>query len=274
LIKHYSAGLFKLNDRVRRNARQIFSGASGSKLSMIFSAFGFSDESKCVLLFHSPVKTLELNETEKSFRIENIYVVAVSMEKYNIDSIIPLCTVVGPGRVSSLIPAFESIGKSFMDILDSGRVIAFNMKSQSLGLLFLSHEHLLALKDFANTGPSCYDISTWKPHDIGLNFDNQNLIVDDDEVSVWWHGYGTNFADLAIHLIGQSMPAIDIAATYHDKKRPKKQYSQTNYNSDLNVAGTLFNAGNQLKMMFEITPRKTIILNIARYFLFNKVLMK
>jgi hypothetical protein len=130
-------------------------------------------------------------------------------------------------------------------------------------------EHLLALKDFANTGPSCYDISTWKPNDIGLNFDNQKLIVDDDdEESVCWHGYGTNFADLAIHLIGQSMPAIDITATYHDKKRPK------NNNSDLNVAGTLFNACNQLKMMFEITPRKTIILNIARYYLFNKVLMK
>jgi hypothetical protein len=92
-INVYSAGFYKLNERLRRNARQIFSGASGSKLSIIFSAFGFSDESKSLLLFHSPSKTLELLENEASYKIENIYVLAVSVKKYNIESIVPICTI-------------------------------------------------------------------------------------------------------------------------------------------------------------------------------------
>ena len=63
------------------------------------------------------------------------------------------------------------------------------------------------------------------------------------------------------------MPAIDIAATFHENKRPKKTFSENQIKSDLNVAGTLDAAGDTLRMILEVTPDTTIILNIERYYL-------
>jgi hypothetical protein len=74
---------------------------------------------------------------------------------------------------------------------------------------------------------------------VKLLDDEVDQLTERERHSVGCFRYRANDMDNIVAMDDNLSLTIDIAATFHENKRPKKTYSENHIKSDLNVAGTL-----------------------------------
>jgi hypothetical protein len=135
-IHSLAAAFWKLNLRLQKNGRTMFSGKSGNAINQLFAAHSFDQEDKYVIAFRNPSEPSKLTQNKKSFTLSNIYVAAARLEI--IDGIpksyLPLATVFGPGKTKSFSPVIVDIVKTIAAIFGTNIVVIFDFKNKSWDL--------------------------------------------------------------------------------------------------------------------------------------------
>jgi hypothetical protein len=171
-IHSVAAAFWKLNQRLQKNGRTMFSGKSGNAINQLFAARSFDQEDKYVIAFRNPSKPSKLTRNKKSFTLSNIYVAAARLEI--IDGIpksyIPLATVVGPGKTTSFSPVIVDIVKTFGAMFGTNVVVIFDFKKQKLGFVRESESVLEDLAKFCSLMPSSFQIDQWTEYDCFQKF--------------------------------------------------------------------------------------------------------
>ena len=255
-IKFYADGLGGLSKRLVRNGRVIFGGSSGSIIANLAKVKSYSEDEKYMFMFHDPEKSFKLYKNKDSKSLKNLFVVGgfVSLTNGKLNSIRPVATIVGPGKTTSLNPMILDLALAYEKLFDDNRVLILKMKTQQIGTFKLSTKSLNTFALQATKLPGSFQMDTWANFDC-FNKLNETLCfqrIFTGGVALDLNYSRQNFSKLSIAILSDSVPAVDNASKFHNKKRTAKTYSNESKVYGVSVEATTSTKNGKLILTVEV----------------------
>jgi hypothetical protein len=241
-VHQVATGFTKLYQRLQKNGRTMLSGKSGHFINQLFAARLFDQDEKFVIAFHDPNKQIKLTTNKYSFKLSNIYVAAAHLEIIDgvVKSYLPLATVVGPGKTTSLSPMIAKIVKAYLQIFGDNVVVLFDFKRQNIGFVRESKSVLKNLAGKCSLVPSSFVMDQWKEYDVFQK--SKKLLktsISGTSSELFFNGSKSNFGKLSVSYLGHPIPCVDDAYCYHSTKRFKKCHTKKSERKGVSIVGVL-----------------------------------
>jgi hypothetical protein len=257
----YSSALVKILARLVRNNKLLFGGTTGSALALYERQRNISSKNHFVLMYlkHGSRGKLKAMETT----LKDICVMSASAyEREGEYRIRPISCVSGGDKTTTLSCQILSIAQTFPSIFRKNTLLIYKPATSRLGFIRASNAELKSLGMLYNELESIFNTNKRPIVDILENIYNLKTCRIKVNAITWSNCFG-NLNDLAIKLLGDCIPSVDDAATFHKTKRMKKSYTNSKRPNFISVIGAASQSDECCYLTFKVSETNTIQLKIV-----------